>query len=346
MTDSKLAIDRPALDALLLKRFFYDQSFSIYCGVAGLYDFGPTGTALQQNLINLWRQHFVIEEDMLEVDCSIMTLAQVLKTSGHVDKFVDWMCRDAVTGETFRADHLVEGVLESRLEGDALARKLAGLTVSAEPDAAPKADSKKKNKKKGGPITATMLDDSVVAEYKNILAQIDNYDGEGLAALIATHAIRNPSTGNEVTKPATFNLMFECSIGPSGNLKGYLRPETAQGQFLNFPRLLDFNNQKMPFASAMVGRSFRNEIAPRNGLLRVREFTMAEIEHYVDPKNKDHPRFDEVADVKLRLLPRHIQLDGKSEPIVMSVGEAVASGTVDNRTLGYFLGRIYLYLMA
>ncbi|KAJ1996976.1 hypothetical protein GGI04_005572, partial [Coemansia thaxteri] len=58
MTDSKLAIDRPALDALLLKRFFYDQSFSIYCGVAGLYDFGPTGTALQQNLINLWRQHF------------------------------------------------------------------------------------------------------------------------------------------------------------------------------------------------------------------------------------------------------------------------------------------------
>ncbi|KAJ2370907.1 Glycine--tRNA ligase 1, mitochondrial, partial [Coemansia sp. RSA 2607] len=94
MTDNKLSIDRPAIESLLTRRFFYAPSFAIYGGVAGLYDYGPTGTALQQNLINMWRQHFVIEEDMLEVDCSIMTPSEVLKTSGHVDKFADWMCKD------------------------------------------------------------------------------------------------------------------------------------------------------------------------------------------------------------------------------------------------------------
>ncbi|KAJ2546691.1 Glycine--tRNA ligase 1, mitochondrial, partial [Coemansia sp. RSA 1933] len=125
MTDTKLNIDRAALEQLLNKRFFYAPSFGIYENVAGLFDLGPTGNALQQNLIGLWRQHFVIEEDMLEVDCSIMTPAQVLKTSGHVDKFADWMCKDTKTGDILRADHLVEGVLEARLEGDSLARKMA-----------------------------------------------------------------------------------------------------------------------------------------------------------------------------------------------------------------------------
>ncbi|KAI8326411.1 cytoplasmic and mitochondrial glycyl-tRNA synthase [Martensiomyces pterosporus] len=348
MSDSKLNIDRPTLESLLLKRFFYAPSFGIYGGVAGLYDFGPTGTALQQNLINLWRQHFIIEEDMLEVDCSIMTPAEVLKTSGHVEKFADWMCKDTKNGEIFRADHLVEAVLEARLEGDALARRNAGEAVAATEPAQSAGDDKKakKNKKKGGPVVATKLADEAVGEYKSILAQIDNYDGQGLAELIAKHDIRNPSSGNEVTPPVEFNLMFESSIGPTGQLKGYLRPETAQGQFLNFSRLLEFNNQKMPFASAMVGRSFRNEISPRSGLLRVREFTMAEIEHFVDPLNKNHPRFEDVAGIKVRLLPAEVQLEGRTDPVEVTIGEAVANGTIDNRTLGYFLGRIYLYLMA
>ncbi|KAJ1991956.1 Glycine--tRNA ligase 1, mitochondrial [Coemansia spiralis] len=353
MTDSKLNIDRVALEQLLNKRFFYAPSFGIYENVAGLFDFGPTGNALQQNLISLWRQHFVIEEDMLEVDCSIMTPSQVLKTSGHVDKFTDWMCKDTKTGEIFRADHLVEGVLESRIEGDVLARKMADMSVSDGNDktvatdaaSSSKGSNAKKNKKKGGPIVATKLDDSVVEEYRNILAQIDNFDGHGLAGLITKYDIRNPDTGNEVTHPVEFNLMFESNIGPTGHIKGYLRPETAQGQFVNFARLLDFNNQKMPFASAMIGRSFRNEISPRSGLLRVREFTMAEIEHYVDPLRKQHPRFSEAADIKVPLLPGSVQLEGKSQPIVMTIGEAVEKKIIDNQTLGYFLGRIYTYLI-
>lgn len=125
----------------------------------------------------------------------------------------------------------------------------------------------------------------------------------------------------------------------------YMRPETAQGHFLNFSRLLEFNNGRIPFASAHIGKSFRNEISPRAGLLRVREFTMAEIEHYVDPKDKKHDRFDEIKDVELELLDRHVQASGSTKLTTMRVGDAVSQGVIANETLGYFLARISLFLI-
>lgn len=101
----------------------------------------------------------------------------------------------------------------------------------------------------------------------------------------------------------------------------------------------------MPFASASIGKSFRNEISPRSGLLRVREFLMAEIEHYVDPAEKKHPRFVEVANtVSLKFLPRGVQEQGKTATVEKTIGEAVKEGMVDNETLGYFLARIHLFL--
>lgn len=140
--------------------------------------------------------------------------------------------------------------------------------------------------------------------------------------------------------------MFETAIGPSGAAKGYLRPETAQGQFLNFQKLLEFNQQSMPFASASIGKSFRNEISPRSGLLRVREFLMAEIEHFVDPHGgKKHPRFAEVADVEVSLLNKSTQLAGRTEVEKMKIGDAVSKGLVDNETLGYFVARIQMFLI-
>jgi len=157
--------------------------------------------------------------------------------------------------------------------------------------------------------------------------------------------IKNPTTGGDLNPPIAFNLMFELAIGPSGAAKGYLRPETAQGQFLNFAKLLEFNQQSMPFASASIGKSFRNEIAPRSGLLRVREFLMAEIEHFVDPQGgKKHPRFAEVAHIELALLNRDVQLSGRTDIERMAIGKAVETGLVDNETLGYFLARIQLFL--
>ncbi|KAL1407541.1 Glycine--tRNA ligase 1, mitochondrial [Vanrija albida] len=329
--------DKGNLDAVLTRRFFYAPAFEIYGGVAGLYDYGPTGSSLQANILDAWRKHYIIEEDMLELDTTIMTLDEVLKTSGHVAKFADWMVKDSKNGEIYRADHLVEAVIEARLKGDKEARGIKHEEVE-------ETDEKKKKKKKNVKATAVKLDDNTVAEYEFLLAQIDNYTGPELGEIIRKHKITNPTTGNELTEPVEFNLMFESNIGPTGAIKGYLRPETAQGHFVNFARLLEFNNGRVPFASAQIGKSFRNEISPRQGLLRVREFTMAEIEHYVDPLDKKHARFNEVKDVVLTLLPKDVQQEGRTELTQMTTGDAVAKGIVDNETLGYFLARTQLFL--
>lgn len=336
-TKAAVPFSREALEQVLKRRFFFAPAFEIYGGVSGLYDYGPPGCAFQANIVDTWRKHFILEEDMLEVDCTMLTPYEVLKTSGHVDKFSDWMCRDLKTGEIFRADHLVEEVLEARLKGDKAAR---GEKVADEDD-----DDKKKRKKKVKEIKNVKLDDEVVAEYQSVLNQIDGYSGEQLGELIKKYNITNPSTGGALEPPVEFNLMFETAIGPSGQLKGYLRPETAQGQFLNFAKLLEFNNEKMPFASASIGKSFRNEISPRAGLLRVREFLMAEIEHFVDPEDKSHPRFAEVKDLKLKFLPKGVQESGSNELVEKTIGEAVALKMVDNETLGYFMARIYQFLV-
>lgn len=330
---------REALESVLKRRFFFAPAFEIYGGVSGLYDYGPPGCALQANIIDTWRKHFVLEEDMLEVDCTMLTPHEVLKTSGHVDKFADWMCKDAKTGEIFRADHLVEEVLEARLKGDKEARGIK----EEEPEE--EDENKKKRKKKVKEIKAIKLDDEVVEEYNTILAKIDGFSGPELGQLMIKYNIGNPVTGEPLEQPVEFNLMFETAIGPSGQLKGYLRPETAQGQFLNFNKLLDFNNERMPFASASIGKSFRNEISPRSGLLRVREFLMAEIEHFVDPQCKNHSNFDAVKDIVISLLSKEVQQAGKTDILKITIGEAVAQGIIDNQTLGYFIGRIFLFLI-
>ncbi|ROT35916.1 glycyl-tRNA synthetase [Sodiomyces alkalinus F11] len=330
-------LDRPVLDAMLRRRMFFTPAFEIYGGTAGLFDYGPPGCALQANIIDLWRKHFVLEEDMLEVDCTVLTPLEVLKTSGHVDKFADWMCKDPKNGDILRADHFVEDVLEARLNGDKEAR---GQKVDGEE---PAADAKKKKRKQK--TEAVKLDDAVVQEYGEVLAKIDNYNGEELGELIKKYDLRNPATGVQPSPPVSFNLMFQTSIGPSSNSPGYLRPETAQGQFLNFAKLLEFNQGQMPFASASIGKSYRNEISPRGGLLRVREFLMAEVEHYVDPKSgKQHPKFADIENIELDLLPRDVQLSGKTDLVRMTIGDAVRNKVVDNETLGYFLVRIFLFL--
>merc|ERR1719361_2200106 len=104
--------DRAKMEDLLKQRFFYDQSFSIYGGVSGQYDFGPMGCAMKSNLLNAWRLFFILEEQMLEVDCTSLTPEHVLKASGHVDKFADVMVKDMKNGECFRLDHLIKTHLE------------------------------------------------------------------------------------------------------------------------------------------------------------------------------------------------------------------------------------------
>ena len=113
---------------------------------------------------------------------------------------------------------------------------------------------------------------------------------------------------------------------------------------MNFRRLLDYNNGRVPFAAAQIGLGFRNEIAPKNGLLRVREFTMAEIEHFVKPDEKQHPKFQNVANVEMRLFDRDAQL-GTGLVAAMTCGSAVKQGTIANETLAYFMARTQLFMV-
>uniref|UniRef100_A0A3B5LQZ0 Glycine--tRNA ligase n=1 Tax=Xiphophorus couchianus TaxID=32473 RepID=A0A3B5LQZ0_9TELE len=299
-------VDRTKMEDTLKRRFFYDQAFAIYGGVSGLYDFGPVGCALKNNILQVWRQHFIQEEQILEIDCTMLTPEPVLKTSGHVEKFADYMVKDVKNGECFRADHLLKAHLQKLMS-----------------------DKKCAAEKK--------------AEMDSVITQLDNYSQQELTDLFVKYNVKSPTTGNELTAPISFNLMFQTSIGPGGNMPGYLRPETAQGIFLNFKRLLEFNQGKLPFAAAQIGNSFRNEISPRSGLIRVREFTMAEIEHFVDPNEKVHPKFSSVADLDIMLYSSKAQTSGQSAHI-MRLGDAVEQGVINNSVLGYFIGRIYLYL--
>lgn len=109
--EDKWDVPKEALDNTLTRRMFVVPSFELYNGVAGLYDFGPPGTAFKDNLLAFWRRHFVYEEGMLQLECTTLTPEPVLKTSGHVDKFTDLMVKDSA-GECFRADKLLEDAID------------------------------------------------------------------------------------------------------------------------------------------------------------------------------------------------------------------------------------------
>lgn len=167
---------RAALEALLRRRLFYTPSFEIYKGqqdveTRGLYDYGPPGCTLQTNIVDMFRKHFILEEDMLEIDCTSLTPSEVLKTSGHAAKFSDWMCRDKKTDEILRADHVVKEVLEARLRAYLLKKGEAVEDKEDDDEPAP-ATAKSKNKLRSK-ITRTMeIDDRIARVYEDILAKV------------------------------------------------------------------------------------------------------------------------------------------------------------------------------
>jgi glycyl-tRNA synthetase len=165
---------------------------------------------------------------------------------------------------------------------------------------------------------------------------------EEVGTLIAEHDVDCPACGASLAgvEVTDFNLMFETDIGPGSSQRGYLRPETAQGIFVEFSRLKEYARSQLPFGVAQVGRAYRNEISPRRGLVRTREFTQAELEHFVDPES-DEPPLDRVADVEL---PLYSAADQQSEDPAaegvetMTVREAVAENVVTSDWVAYYLG--------
>eukprot|EP00928_Gymnodinium_smaydae_P088241 TRINITY_DN72351_c0_g1_i1.p2 TRINITY_DN72351_c0_g1~~TRINITY_DN72351_c0_g1_i1.p2 ORF type:complete len:635 (-),score=193.61 TRINITY_DN72351_c0_g1_i1:63-1967(-) len=301
--------NRKELEELCRRRFFFRQGSEIYGGVSGFYTYGPPGCALKTNIMQQWRNHFVIEEQLMEIEDTNIMPHPVLKASGHVDRFSDFLVRDSKDEKKFyRADKLLEDVMDEKL------------------------------KEKG-------LSEEKQKEYMVVRNQADAYTKEELSEVFKKYDVRAPDSQNALTEPEPFNLMFPTPIGPAGLIQGYLRPETAQGIFLNYKFCLEQNANKLPFGIAQLGKAFRNEIAPRAGLTRQREFTQGEIEWFVKPTNKAHPKFAGVSGTKLLLHPSDKQLKGEPH-LEMTIGEAVKSGCVNNETLGYFMVRTYTFLLS
>tara|TARA_B100000945_G_scaffold143418_2_gene114722 strand:- start:399 stop:2057 length:1659 start_codon:yes stop_codon:yes gene_type:complete len=166
--------------------------------------------------------------------------------------------------------------------------------------------------------------------------------GEEMSRADLAKAIANvscPSCSSSLSEMSAFNLMFSTSVGAGKGTPGYLRPETAQSIFLAFPWLLRQNRGKMPFAGAQIGRSFRNEISPRQGPIRMREFTQMEVEHFFLPS--DEPALpSELKNTKINLLPA----DGKENQT--TVGEAVNSKIINSPLVATHLARAQNFLIS
>lgn len=165
---------------------------------------------------------------------------------------------------------------------------------------------------------------------------VEGLENDELSRILSEDQLCCPRCGGHLTHVWSYNLMFQTIIGSKGKKTGYLRPETAQGIFIPFKRLLRFYRGKLPFGVVQLGKAYRNEISPRQGVIRLREFTQAEVEIFVDPRNKTHPRFNEVDRDSLNLYRAENQLQ-ETGPIKLTAKQAVDDGTISSEILTYQL---------
>ena len=197
------------LVSLAKRRGYFFQSSEIYGGIQGVYDFGPLGVALRNNIKRAWWRTMVeLRDDVVGIDAGIIMNPRVWEASGHVQNFTDPLVECKKCHQRFRADQV------------------------------------------SGP--------------------------------------RHQEDGGEFTEARQFNLMFKTFIGPLENssTQVYLRPETAQGIFVNFANVLNSTRMRPPFGIAQIGKAFRNEITPGNSIFRMREFEQMELEFFVPPADE------------------------------------------------------------
>lgn len=158
--------------------------------------------------------------------------------------------------------------------------------------------------------------------------------------LLVEHEVSCPECRGEITEPVTFNLMFKTGIGAgAAGRDGYMRPETAQGMFVNFSAIYRLGREKLPVGAVQIGKSMRNEISPRQGVLRLREFNMMEAELFIHPERKTWPRYPEVEEERLMLLPGDCEC-----AVEMSLKEAVSKKVIMNEALAYFVWLTWKFL--
>lgn len=224
---------------------FIFPSSEIYDGLSAVYDYGPLGAELKRNLKDLWWTHMTqFHEDIVGIDSSIFMHPKVWKASGHVDSFNDPMIDNRDSKKRYRVDHLIED------------------------------------------YAATLPEN----EQKALLAEMEQLLGEEkfeeLSQLINNHSIVCPiSKTSNWTEIRQFNLMFSTKVGSVADESSeiYLRPETAQGIFVNFLNVQKSSRLSIPFGIAQIGKAFRNEIVARGFIFRMREFEQMEMQYFIRP---------------------------------------------------------------
>ena len=267
------------------RRGFIFPSSEIYGGLAGFYDYGPLGVLLKNKLIDYWRRFFLKDDNIWEIDSSLLMHRKVFEASGHLKNFVDPITQCKKCKSIFRADHLIEELTGKFVEG---------------------------------------------------------LKPEELTKIIRENNLKCPKCGGELEDVRVFNLMFGTEVGPVNGFKSYLRPETAQGIFVNFKNLTFSLRAKLPFGIAQVGKSYRNEISPRQWLIRLREFNQAEIEFFFDPENQKFTKFDRYRDIEIQLVTREDQKKGGKGKKIL-VGEGLDNRMFPSIFMAYFIAKEQIF---
>lgn len=299
------------LVSLCKRRGFVYPASEIYGGINGFWDYGPLGIQLKNNIRDWWWRCMVecppIGPDgqplqIVGLDSSIIQNPKTWEASGHVGGFNDPMVDDTETKQRFRADHFygllvtdapefadfdIQQILRGQLAKGYTVVHYSFVASSAGEVVSHLLQNPKPIRKRFGEVSADPChtDDTAVVPYGENVGLVFpiSVDEQKVHYL----ELPSPFTGNRgtLTEPRMFNLMFETYVGAirDDEAKAYLRPETAQGIFLNYKNVLDTMRVKVPFGVAQIGKAFRNEVTPRNFIFRSREFEQMEMEWFCHP---------------------------------------------------------------
>jgi glycyl-tRNA synthetase len=259
--------------SLAKRRGFVFQSSEIYGGLNGCWDYGPLGVELLKNIKEEWWKFMTYRKNIEGIDAAILMHPRVWEASGHVANFTDPMIDCKQCKARFRLDTLAELISAKKKEK---AVKALHEVVAEHPEQIRKLDELTQGK---------FTDEASMNEAFDAVLE-DQDLGKKLLSILNCPQCGNAGT---FTSARQFNLMFKTFIGPvedSGAVV-YLRPETAQGIFVNFLNVQNSSRQKLPFGIAQIGKAFRNEINTKNFLFRTREFEQMEMQFFIKPSDDD-----------------------------------------------------------
>jgi glycyl-tRNA synthetase len=250
------------------KGFIY-QGSEIYGGLANTWDYGPKGVILKENIKKVWKEHFIYtQENMLELDSGIFMNPKIWQASGHIAGFSDCLIDDKKSKHRFRADHLIEEQLGIDVEGKST-QEISQII--------------KQNKLKN-PITKE-VGDWTEARYMNLMFETNRDKFSNSINLLEELLAKTKDEKIVLNKQEIEDLKIKLESQENGRI--YLRPETAQGIFVQFKNIIQTERPKLPFGVGQIGKAFRNEITTGNFIFRIVELEQMEIEYFIKPPEND-----------------------------------------------------------